>query len=54
LWKLYRQGHNGILWKLYRQGHNICNRHVTPQGSGYCKKSTPEGSHVYRIMPPGT
>jgi hypothetical protein len=32
LWKLCRQGHNGILWKLYRQGHNICNRHVTPQG----------------------
>lgn len=24
-------------------------KHVTPQGSGYYEKSSPEGSHVYRI-----
>jgi hypothetical protein len=28
-------------------------KHVTPQGSGYYEKSTPEGSHVYRIYRQG-
>jgi len=38
----------GTIKKCCRQGPNG-QKHVTPQGSGHWLKSTPEGSHIYRI-----